>query len=287
MIARALASRPAALSLLPRRATPSRAMPGAAAAGAPPPPDPAAAATDACDKAAYDARWQGIWAGADAGGAPLAPGEAFDAAGASPALLDLLARRGLGDLAAAAVLVPGCGRGYDVAAFALAGAPRVLGLELAPGAVAAAAAHVRGALGAGAGAAEVRQGDFFAFDAAAAGAGSGFSLGYDYTFLCALHPSMRRGWAAAWSRLLAPGGRLVALVFPVGKAEAEGGPPWGVSPELYVDLLEAGGAFRRVALDPVPLKLSHPKRAGKEYLGIWERTEAAAPAAAPPPAAAL
>jgi hypothetical protein len=49
----------------------------------------------------------------------------------------------------------------------------------------------------------------------------------------------------------------------------------------YVDLLEAGGAFRRVALDPVPPALSHPKRAGKEYLGIWERTAAAAaPAAA-------
>lgn len=39
--------------------------------------------------------------------------------------------------------------------------------------------------------------------------------GYDYTFLCALHPSMRQRWAAAWARHLVPGGELVTMVYPV------------------------------------------------------------------------
>ena len=41
--------------------------------------------------------------------------------------------------------------------------------------------------------------------------------------------------------LLAPKGRLVCLEFPSGKALSEGGPPWGVSPELYEALLAAPG----------------------------------------------
>lgn len=42
-----------------------------------------------------------------------------------------------------------------------------------------------------------------------------FDLGFDYTFLCALHPDMRRDWAPAWGRLLRPGGLLLTLIFPV------------------------------------------------------------------------
>lgn len=42
-----------------------------------------------------------------------------------------------------------------------------------------------------------------------------FDLGYDYTFLCALHPDMRKDWATAWAQLLRPGGYLLTLIFPV------------------------------------------------------------------------
>lgn len=60
-------------------------------------------------------------------------------------------------------------------------------------------------------------------------------------FLCALPPPRRPQWAARVASLLAPHGRLVCLEFPSGKALSEGGPPWGVSPELYEALLAAPG----------------------------------------------
>jgi hypothetical protein len=32
----------------------------------------------------------------------------------------------------------------------------------------------------------------------------------------ALHPDMRKDWAAGWARLLAPGAELATIIFPVG-----------------------------------------------------------------------
>ena len=127
----------------------------------PPPPD-------------YSDRWESQW---QAGGTVLQPGQAFDAAGASPVLRGLLSS---GELAVAgkSVFVPGCGRGYDLVAFAQAGAASVVGLELAPTAAEQANEYVGSQLGAGSAAAVV-QGDFFKFEAP----GAGFDAGYDYTFL--------------------------------------------------------------------------------------------------------
>lgn len=51
---------------------------------------------------------------------------------------------------------------------------------------------------------------------------------------------MRHDWAQAWSRLLAPGGELITLMFPVGPGYV-GNPPWQVSPELYQELLLPAG----------------------------------------------
>ena len=77
-------------------------------------------------------------------------------------------------------------------------------------------------------------GDFFSY----ADPGGAFDLGYDYTFLCALHPSMRKDWATAWGKHLKPGGELITLIFPVDPSrEGVEGPPWPVTPELYKDLL--------------------------------------------------
>jgi hypothetical protein len=35
----------------------------------------------------------------------------------------------------------------------------------------------------------------------------------------ALHPDMRKDWAAGWARLLAPGAELATIIFPVGPGE--------------------------------------------------------------------
>lgn len=56
--------------------------------------------------------------------------------------------------------------------------------------------------------ARVECADFFTF-ADPAGA---FDMGYDYTFGCAIHPSMRPAWGQSWARLIQPGGSARAAV---------------------------------------------------------------------------
>lgn len=75
--------------------------------------------------------------------------------------------------------------------------------------------------------------DFFASPELAP---SSFALAYDYTFLCAIPPSLRTKWAARYAELIRPGGVLVALQFPLDGDRA-GGPPYSLSPEIYNDLL--------------------------------------------------
>lgn len=43
-----------------------------------------------------------------------------------------------------------------------------------------------------------------------------YSLAYDYTFFCALPPSMREAWAKRYSELLNPSALLLCLEFPIG-----------------------------------------------------------------------
>lgn len=210
----------------------------------------------------YDARWEGLWSKG------LNPGELFDEGKASDVLKHWLGSEvGIASIKGKRAVVPGCGRGYDVAAFAQAGASTVVGLELAPTAVVDAQAWLAQQAGltpqqlAGA---VVRAADFFKFEDEQ----GPFDVGYDYTFLCALHPSMRANWAAGWARLLRPGGRLVTLVFPVGKDPSQG-PPWGVTPDLYRDLLLKD--FECEQLEAVAPGLSHTSREGREWLGVWRR----------------
>ncbi|GLC42206.1 hypothetical protein PLESTB_000642300 [Pleodorina starrii] len=225
----------------------------------------------------YSDRWEQIW------GAGLARGERFDAAAASPALVDLL-QSGRVDVKGARVLVPGCGRGYDLPVFRSAGAAEVVGLELAPSAVREAreylgevthpSSHPGGEAGqqgqqeAAQGAdpaMRVEAGDFFEWT------DGGFDMGYDYTFGCAMHPSARAQWAQSWGRQLRPGGLLVALVFPVNpEADPAVGPPFPVSPDLYTQLLGPQG-FEVTYQQPVPGELSHPTRAGREVMMLLRK----------------
>ena len=111
------------------------------------------------------------------------------------------------------------------------------------------------------GQASVQQGDFFAWKGQ-------YDIGYDYTFFCALHPDMRKDWAAAWKGLLKPGGLLITLIFPVDP-ERHTGPPWPVTPEMYTEHL--GDGFKLLRMEKVPEDRSHKGREGKEYLALWER----------------
>ncbi|KAL4924492.1 S-adenosyl-L-methionine-dependent methyltransferase [Aspergillus undulatus] len=170
-------------------------------------------------------------------------------------------------------LVPGCGRGYDVVSLALHGFD-AYGLEISSAAVAEAREYAANELTApqpcnfgkayeneneppaasDRGEVQFLEGDFFSADwlegAEVDGDGDKFDLIYDYTFLCALHPSRRKQWAERMVELLRPGGLLVCLEFPMYKDPTLPGPPWGVRGVLW-ELLAGGeegnetGVFRR------------------------------------------
>ena len=84
--------------------------------------------------------------------------------------------------AARRVLVPGCGSGYEVRAFAEHG-DDVLGIDFSDAAIDAARSTL-GKL-----AARVRKADFFTLEAPP------FEVVYERTFLCALPPRERTRWA--------------------------------------------------------------------------------------------
>ncbi|KEF51061.1 uncharacterized protein A1O9_12877 [Exophiala aquamarina CBS 119918] len=68
----------------------------------------------------------------------------------------------------------------------------------------------------------------------------GFDLIYDYTFLCAIPPTMRQAWARQMQELLSPTGILICLEFPLYKDLDVVGPPWGLK-GVYWNLLAKGG----------------------------------------------
>jgi len=191
----------------------------------------------------------------------------WDRAGPSLALADLLIQRSdlippsqqpVDSVPAGGVvkkktaLVPGCGLGHDVLLLASFGYD-VTGLDVSETAIEQARRQQKTAEEQGQyptkegvvrGSITWLNADFFSEDwSANAGAdGSGkFDLVYDYTFLCALPLDLRPRWAQRITELVHHKGRLVCLEFPSGKALRDGGPPWGVNPEVYEALLGAPG----------------------------------------------
>ena len=123
-------------------------------------------------------------------------------------------------------LVPGCGRGYDVLLFGSYGLNAV-GLDISPTAVEE-ARKVQADQGReqqypvksiqdGRGEARFITADFFMNNFLSETHGTPqsdrkFDIIYDYTFLCALPPSLRPQWAARMTELLSPNGRLICMV---------------------------------------------------------------------------
>lgn len=147
------------------------------------------------------------------------------------------------------VLIPGCGYGHEVAAFAAAGYA-VTAVDFSPPAVAEARRRLGSALGA-----RVHVADFFAGTIP----GSPFDLVYERTFLCALPVARRPEIVARTHALLRPGGRVVGIYF---YGDKDDGPPHGL------EIAEAAALFDpRFELTrdmPVPPGESPPLFVGKE-----------------------
>jgi SAM-dependent methyltransferase len=149
------------------------------------------------------------------------------------------------------VLVPGCGSGYEVRAFAEAGHD-VLAVDFAPAAVER-AQKILGALSE-----RVRLADFFDFDF-----GARFDLVYERAFLCSLPRPLRPRYAQRALELLTPQGRVAGFFF---FEDGERGPPFGLkSGELELLL---GGRFERTA--DASVGDSIPIFSGKERWQIWK-----------------
>ena len=153
------------------------------------------------------------------------------------------------------VLVPGCGSGYDVRAFAEAGW-QATGIDFSPAAVG------RAQQNAGRFRDRIELGDFFELIAGELR----WSVIYERTFLCALPRSRWPAYAAKMAALLPPGGRLLGFYFFDDQPK---GPPFGLLPGEQQALL--GDAFALVDDLPVPAEQSVPILAGKERWQVWRR----------------
>lgn len=176
----------------------------------------------------------------------------WDFGGVPPALARYLtAHPGHG----ARVLIPGCGSGHEIRAFAEAGYA-VTAIDFSPPAVARARDNVGPQL-----ADAVIEGDFFTHDFAAAP----FDLVYERTFLCALPLEM---WPKIVTRTAAllkpgtagnPGGTLAGIYF---FGEKEDGPPFGLAPGEPATLFDR--EFVLVADQPIPPAESLPIFSNRE-----------------------
>ena len=157
------------------------------------------------------------------------------------------------------VLVPGCGSGYEVRAFAEAG-HNVLAVDFAPAAVER-ARKILGTLSD-----RVRLADFFETDF-----GAPFDLVYERAFLCSLPRALRPRYALRALELLSPQGRLAGFFY---FEDGERGPPFG----LKLGELEAllGADFEQTS--DAAVQDSIPIFAGKERWQIWKVRSTSRPA---------
>ena len=157
----------------------------------------------------------------------------------------------------ARAFVGGCGRGHDALALARAGWS-VVAADSAPE-VEPLVAPPLAALG----------GRFVVGDALAFEDERAYELVFEHTFFCAIDPARRADWGALASRLLVPGGRLVALVFPFDRPDELAGPPWRTSAALLGDALGADFALR----EDVPVAHRVERREWQERWVVFERTQ--------------
>lgn len=179
----------------------------------------------------------------------------WDKGAPAPPLLEWLGAtsRSLGSR----ILVPGCGLGHDARALAHA-CPRaeILGLDLAPSAIAAATAIPS------AGTVRFEVGDLFVWPGR-------FDAIFEHTCFCAIDPVRRVDYVAAVARLLESGGHLLAIFYlnPHDPGEDRTGPPHETSLEELDALFSPAFALLE---DAVPTR-SYPGREGRERLRLYEK----------------
>ena len=175
----------------------------------------------------------------------------WDHGAASPGLVDFLNSHG--ELGSGSVLVPGCGTGHDVRAWAKTGW-RTVGLDIAPTAINLARERTEQA----GLSAEFRIGDFLHENS-----GTTFDWVFEHTFFCAIDPGERDDYVKALLRWLQPAGHYLAVNYMLTEGE---GPPFNVTRQEIWDRFSPSFEL----LDEwEPRSFSH--RTGRERMFWWRR----------------
>lgn len=177
----------------------------------------------------------------------------WDFKGIPADLRTFLKKKGKG----ARVLIPGCGRGHEIKAFADAGY-EVTAIDFSPAAVERARALAGPELGN-----RVLLGDFFTHDFPAAS----FDFIYERNFVCALVPERRPAYRDRMAQLLKYRGALLGYFYYQKLVPGEGPPfgfAWGSADELFSRYF--------LLVRDVAVSDSLPVFAGRERWQEWHRT---------------
>ncbi len=151
------------------------------------------------------------------------------------------------------MLIPGCGTGYEVRAFAERG-HSVLAIDFSEAALDAARREL-GRL-----ASLVRRDDFFSLQE------KPFDVVYERAFLCALPRRLWSAWGRRVAELLRAGGELAGFFYI---DDNERGPPFGIARADLAALLSP--SFIMVENFKIPAAQSLPVFKGKEVWQVWQR----------------
>ena len=171
-------------------------------------------------------------------------------AGSVPSALEIWLKKRSSSLR---VLIPGCGTGYEVRAFAERG-HNVLAIDFSDAALDAARCEL-GKL-----ASLVRKDDFFSLQE------KPFDVVYERAFLCALPRRLWPDWGRRVAELVRPGGELTGFFYI---DDNERGPPFGIVRQELNSLLQED--FRLTEDLAIPAGESLPVFKGKEVWQVWER----------------
>ena len=171
----------------------------------------------------------------------------WDKGEASPGLVEFLKSRRLGS---GNVLVPGCGSGHDVRAWANMGL-RAVGLDFAPSAIDRARSNSSSG-----------NCEYWCLDFLSAAPIERFDWLFEHTCFCAIDPSLRAAYADAVSRWLKPGGHYLAINYHHYES---GGPPFTTTRDELKKLFD--GNFR---LLEEWMPVSYPNRTFLERAHLWK-----------------
>ncbi len=180
----------------------------------------------------------------------LAQETPWDKGAPSPGLVDFLAAQP--SLPRGTVLVPGCGTGHDVRAWAGAGF-RATGFDVAPSAIRLARERTAAGL-----TAKFEAGNFLADTPA-----QPFDWVFEHTLFCAIDPARRDDYVQAVRRWLVPRGNYLAVNYLIPDKE---GPPFGTTRDELLERFSPGFELHK---EWVPR--SYENRTGLELMLWWRK----------------